>query len=101
MSRTPLLFEEHQRRAAELAAAISAHTENVESKSTDPISVLDKDERQLQGRVQKNYLTLTGDGGFSSWERVLCACAVLTYRRLRKPALGPVGDWLDDMELRS
>jgi hypothetical protein len=29
------------------------------------------------------------------------AGAILTYRRNRKPALGPLGDSLDDMELRS
>jgi hypothetical protein len=60
-------------------------------KALAPAGVLDGDERLLEERTpgqQKCYRDLNGDGGFSSWERVLGAATPENRADILKNALG-------------
>lgn len=57
----------------------------------DPISVLDDDAPPLEARTteqQKSYRALYGEGGFSSWERVIGGARTEDRADILKNALG-------------
>jgi hypothetical protein len=65
-----------------------ARNEQLNGELLDPVSVPDHDEEERTPDQEKSYQTLNGDGGLSSWERVLSAARPENRAGLLKIALG-------------